>query len=85
MRNIKYYLPGSILILMAIMIVVVPEILIAIVAASIIMAGIGILYIGHLMRKSEIELRSFDEWFFDGSHGWGFARAPVFRRWRRRF
>ena len=41
MQNLKYYLPGSVLILIAIMIVVVPEILLAFVAALIIMLGIG--------------------------------------------
>ncbi len=82
MRNLKYYLPGSTLILIAIMIVAVPEILIAFVAASIIMAGIGALYIGHLIRKSEIESRNIDGWFLDDDlYGWQFARAPVFRRW----
>ena len=54
MQGIRYYLPGIILILVAIMIVAVPEILVAFVASLIIMAGIGALYIGHKMRKSEI-------------------------------
>ena len=86
MRNLKYYLPGSILIIIAIIIVVVPEILVAFVAASIIMAGIGALYIGHMIRKSEIESRSIDGWSLDDDfYGWRFARAPVFRRWYRGF
>ena len=58
MSNVRYYLPGIILILIAIMIVAVPEIFIAFVAAAIIMAGIGALYIGHMMRKVEIEFRN---------------------------
>jgi hypothetical protein len=57
MRNLKYYLPGSILILIAITVVAVPEILVAFVAASIIMAGVGALYVGHMIRKSETEFR----------------------------
>lgn len=81
MRNLKYYLPGSILILIAIMIVAVPEILIAFLAASIIMAGIGALYIGQLIRKSEIKSRNIDGWFLgDDFYGRQFVRAPVFRR-----
>jgi len=86
MHNLKYYIPGSILILIAIMIVAVPEILVAFVAASIIIAGIGALYIGHMIRKSEIEFRDSDGWFpDDDSYVWRFVRAPVFRRWYRGF
>jgi len=84
MRNLKYYLPGSTLMIIAIMIVAVPEILIAFVAASIIMAGIGALYIGHLIRKSEIKSKNTDGWFLDDDFcAWRFVRAPVFRRWHR--
>jgi hypothetical protein len=54
MGSLKYYVPGIMLILMAIMIVAFPEILVALVAASIIMAGIGALCIGHMFRKTEI-------------------------------
>lgn len=65
MWNLKYYFPGGILILIAIIIVVVPEILVAFIAASIIMVGIGTLCIGHMIRKSEIESKNFDGWFFN--------------------
>ena len=65
MRNLKYYFPGSILILIAILIVAVPEILVIYIAVSIIMVGIGTLYIGHMIRKSEIESKNFDGWFFN--------------------
>jgi len=86
MRNIKYYIPGSVLILIAIMVVAVPKILVAFVAASIIMAGIGALYVGHMIRKSEIEFRNIGEWFSDDDrYSWQFARRPVFRRWYRDF
>ena len=60
MGNLKYYLPGSILILMALLIVVVPEILIALAAASMIMLGAGGLYIGHMARKSEKDWNVFE-------------------------
>ena len=63
MGHVKYYFPGSLLILIAIMIMAVPEILVVFLATSILMAGIGALYIGHMIRKSEIEFRDFDEWF----------------------
>ena len=86
MRNIKYYIPGIVLILIAIMVVAVPKILVAFVAASIIMAGIGALYIGHMIRKSEIEFRNIGEWFSDDDrYGRQFARRPVLRRWYRDF
>ena len=63
MRNLKYYFPGGLLIFMAVMIVAVPEILVALISASIIMVGIGTLYIGHMIRKSEMEASNFDGWF----------------------
>ena len=87
MRNLIYYVPGSILILMAIIIVALPEILVALVAASIITAGVGALYVGHMIRKSAIEFRNIDgcSWNSNGSGG-EFVRSPMFRRWfHRRF
>ena len=86
MDTIRYYLPGIILLLIAIMIVAVPEILIAFVASLFVMAGIGALYIGHKIRKSEIEVRHVDDWIFDqDSFGRRFVRRPVFRNWNRWF
>ena len=86
MENIRYYMPGIILIAIAIMIVAVPEILVAFVAAIIIMAGIGALYIGHRMRKSEIQFRDTDTQFFDDDFfGRSFVRRPVFRRFYRNY
>ena len=82
MRNFKYYIPGSILIMTAIIIVAVPEILVAFIAASIIMAGIGSLYLGHMIRKSGVDFKDSDVNFFnDDFYGRRFIREPVFRRW----
>jgi uncharacterized membrane protein HdeD (DUF308 family) len=86
MANFRFYFPGVTLILIAIAIIAVPEILVAFIAAAIIVVGIALLYMGHLARKTEIEMRDSGEWvrgdgFFDG---W-FARAPVYRRRHRRF
>ena len=64
MGNLKYYLPGSILILIALLIVAVPEILIALAAASMITLGAGGLYFGHLVRKSGKEWDVFNGRFF---------------------
>ena len=81
MRNFRYYMPGVTLILIAVLIVAVPEILVVFVASLIVMAGIGALYVGHMVRKSRIEFDSFDRTFFDdGWNTWRYARRPVFRR-----
>ena len=86
MRDVRYYVPGAILILIAILIVMVPEILVAFVAGLIIMAGIGALYAGHMVRKSRIEFQNRDRWFFDdGFDGWRHIRRPIFRTWHSRF
>ena len=86
MDNIKYYLPGIILILTAILVVAVPEILVAFIASLIIVAGIGALYIGHNIRKSQIEFRHMDERFSDeDSFGREFFRKPLFRDWHKWF
>jgi len=80
MRYIKDYQPGIALILVAIMIVAVPEILVAFVASVIIMAGIGALHIGHNIGKSEREFRGKGAGFFhDDFFGRGFTRRPLFR------
>jgi len=84
MNTIRYYLPGIILILIAILIIAVPEILIAFIASIIILAGIGALYVGHKIRKSEIELRNAGDWFSNEDFfGRRFVRRPVFRNWNR--
>lgn len=82
MRNLNYYLPGSMLILIAILIVAVPEILVAFAAGSIIMVGIAALYGGHIIRKSEVEFRNVDGWFFDNDfYGRRVVRIPIFRKY----
>ena len=58
MKRIKYYIPGIILILSGILIVVVPEILIALFASIVIMAGIGALYFGMRLSESEQEFKN---------------------------
>lgn len=73
MGNFKYYLPGTVLFLIAFVIVAVPEVLVALVAALIVMAAIGALYIGHMLRRSKIEFRDMN--------GWRCVKESVFRRW----
>ena len=86
MASFRYYFPGISLILIAVAIIAVPEILVAFIAAAIIMGGIALLCIGHMARKSEMEMRDSDDWFHDDGffRGW-FTRAPVSRRKHRRF
>lgn len=81
MKDIKYYFPGITLIAIAVIIVAFPQILIAMIAATIIFAGVIALYIGHMMRKGFDELAyirgsTFDKFLID---------QPLFRRWCNRF
>ena len=87
MNRINYYIPGGFLVLMGVLIVVFPEILVALVAALVIAMGVGALLIGHQMRKTESSVRHGYEY---AEYDDGFCRvwsrhAPVFGRWRRRF
>jgi hypothetical protein len=65
MRSMRYYIPGSILILIAILILAVPEILVAFIAALVLVGGVGLLYIGHRFREMENEA-----WDDDGYQNW---------------
>lgn len=65
MKNLRYYMPGALLIILAILILLVPEILVAFIAASVTLLGIGALYLGHIIRKSESEYESiFNDSYF---------------------
>jgi hypothetical protein len=66
MRSVKYCLTGFILINTAILIIVFFEVFIALLAALIIMVGIGSLDIGHTIGKSKSEF------------GVPFSFAPLF-------
>ena len=81
MKNIKYYFPGISLIAAAIIIVAFPQILVALIGATIMCAGIAALYLGYMVRKG------FDEVGY--SHGSWFdeflVAQPVFKRWYNRF
>lgn len=81
MTDIKYYFPGIILIALAVVIVAFPEVLVGMIAATIIFAGVIALYTGHVIRKG------FDEQTY--MHGSAFDTflidQPIFRRWYGRF
>lgn len=78
MKNIRYYVPGGLLIIAALLILAVPEILVAIVAAFIMLIGILALYIGHTVRQADGGPK-------DPAGGqdyrWRFFRVPMDRRW----
>jgi len=81
MAEIKYYFPGMTLLAIAVIIVAFPEVLIAMIAATIMFAGAVALYIGHVIRKG------FDE---QGCvHGSAFDKfliaQPIFRQRYDRF
>ncbi|MDY7031646.1 MAG: hypothetical protein SVY10_07020 [Thermodesulfobacteriota bacterium] len=80
MMKLRYYIPGSIVILLGLLIIAFPEILIALVAFSLIMFGVGALYFGHLIRKSEVGLRDFSSDFSNSnSYETWFRRVPMWR------
>ena len=79
MEHIKYYLPGTLLIVAAIVIMAFPEILVALIAVSIVLAGVGAISIGHMMRKAEREY----EHFHPSDHT--FFTRPLFKGWYARF
>ena len=71
MRDIKYYFPGITLVAIAVIIVAFPEILIAMIAATILFAGTLALYLGHKVRKGSNG--------FTLTHGLPFETFPVDR------
>ena len=87
MTGIKYYIPGATLILSGLLIVIFPEILIALFASIIIMAGIGALYIGKRLGESE---RGFKNTYRSGFNddfveNYRTVNKPYFRHYRRWF
>ena len=81
MKDLKYYFPGITLIALAVIIVAFPEVLVAMIAATIIFAGAIALYIGHVVRKgvdgqTYMHRSAFDAFLID---------QPIFRRWYGRF
>ncbi len=76
MKKLKYYIPGILLIMMGALILAVPEILVAFVAAAVAMSGISLLYLGHMMRRAETEWSVFErsrpyaQFFRDPGEDW---------------
>ena len=69
LRKLGYYAPGSVMILLGILIVAVPQLLVALVAATLITIGIGVLVAAHQIRKLHEEFGRVDPVFFsEGFH-----------------
>ena len=68
MKLLRFYLPGILLIFAAVLIVAVPEILVAMISTLIMIMGVIALIVGHGIRKSEIKLNTMDEPF--QTSGW---------------
>ena len=85
MNKLNYYIPGIFLIMSGILILAFPEILIALIASVIIVAGISALYLGHKIKESNDEyIRLNDDGRIDYESRYS-HRNPVFRFWGRRF
>ena len=84
MAKIKYYLPGTTLILSGILIVMFPEILIALFASMVIMTGIGALFVGKRLSESEQNFiyRSRDNFSDDYTESHWSEKKPLFRYYR---
>lgn len=77
MKNIYYYVPGMVLLLLAVIIMAVPQIMVAFVSAALILAGIAGLMIGHGMRKADHEMENYRGFMF----GDDFFGRPFFKGW----
>ena len=75
MGSFKYYIPGLLLLGGSFLIIAFPQILVAIVAAMVFMAGITALGLGNMMKNYEQELKNrgeggFVEMFFRRRDRW---------------
>jgi hypothetical protein len=76
MTLLRFYVPGIVLILMAVLILIIPEILVAMVSALIMITGCMALAAGHSFRTSEIKLNKMDQQFqTSGWHRYCFLRS----------
>jgi hypothetical protein len=86
MKSLNYYLPGALLVLLAIVIIAAPEILIALAASLLFMAGMGALLIGHRLRRNQLRFTHTRHWRpDDGRRHRPAAAEPIFRFWFREF
>jgi hypothetical protein len=68
MKRLRFYLPGTLLILTAVFIMAFPVILAAMASALILIAGFFALAVGHGIQQSETKLNKMDERF--RTSGW---------------
>lgn len=60
MSKVTYYIPGILMIMLGILILAVPEVLVAFVAASLAVIGVSLVYLGHMARRAESEWNDSD-------------------------
>ncbi len=86
MEGIKYYLPGIILILSGLLIIIYPEILIALIASLTILGGIGALIAGKSVHDSVKDFHNINRHgFYDETiNDFGSIKGP-FVRFRQRW
>jgi type IV secretory pathway VirB3-like protein len=76
MKRFRFYLPGIALISAAILIMAVPEILVAMVSTLIMIIGVIALVVGHDIQKSEIKINTMEKPFrTSGWHRYCFFRS----------
>jgi len=68
MAKLTYYIPGIILIFMGVLIFVAPQIIVAFVSAFVLMIGLGLLYVGHKIRKSETDWQEWQGPLYSKTH-----------------
>jgi len=73
MKRLRFYLPGTLLILTAVLIIAFPAILVAMVSALILMAGFVALAVGHGIQKSEAKMN--EPFQTSGWHRYCFFRS----------
>ena len=61
MKNIRYYIPGVLMILAGILVLAVPQVLVVFAAATICSVGGMILYFGHRMKNAKAEWRDLEQ------------------------
>ena len=80
MQQMRSYVPEALRILFGLLIIALPQILVALVAAGLILAGIGALSLGHRMRQVEHPFASpqSNDW-----PQWRCQEPDRFTRWQR--
>jgi hypothetical protein len=80
MKELKYYVPGGLIIIFSILIVAFPEILVALIAGFVLMMGVIALFLGHMMSRSELRIRQATHRSGEKHPNEWFSKQPLSRR-----